>query len=1414
MHIPKWAWRIGIALGLLIAGVLSGFVFLHTPPGRRLAASLAESAASSDNLIVRVEELTGTLPWSPHAKTVTLSDAQGPWLVLHDVTLSWSPLAIISSHFVADQIAVGRLELLRQPAPSASSDDEEGSSFPPLLIERLTVTEASIAPEVAGVAGRFSIEGALDTLDATERSRLMLKVVELAGGAARVDTDIDYEPSKNVLRANLKVSDNAGGTLARMLALPADAPLSVAMQSDGSLDDWKADLTASGGTALKATGAATIKRRDDWRDLKLTFNSDIGAVGPENLRALIQGRTDIEIAAGRSDTDAYRIERATVNAPALKLEASGAFEEATKRAEGIATLSAPSGAAFAPLLADTEWRDLSLTAKLQGAWPTPSLVVDLQATDVKAEGIRSGALTAHGEAMPDRAWNDADATIALTGRADLSDLAADDKTLAGILGAAAILTFKANQHDGKWTGIVGELAATGATFRFAGDAAETIHGVVSLDAPDLSKAGFVRGALSLRANVDANLATDVWAIDGKGQATNAAFGEAIDGLLAGKQDLNFTLEGEDDKIQISSITVQGQGLSFIGSGDIDKDALDLDAKIVAPNASLISAEHAGRVEGDVHIEGTLAAPRINGSASLTAGKLYGRAVKSLAATLGAANDKGLSHLTIDGDYDLRPVTGAADVAWLNGGARVDGLDLTFASVALSGSVAVDNAGLIRGPLKLDAGEIADIAPFIGEDIAGTVAGDLRFAVVNNKQTLTVALAGPHLRVDTLNLANVGLTGSLGDPFGRATSLEARATAASAAVDDFVLEKVFASAQGPLNALAFTLTGNRVDTKLETTATLRLDQKPNVIAVRTLKLTRYDKIATLQAPVDITLRDGHVFIPSARIAAGGGTATIAGDAGRATDLNVTANALPLWVAAFVTDPLPVVGTATGNARIRQGGGTSFDIKVVNLAPESQPRIVRNVTLRATGQSDRNAVTFQLTLADAVRTSFAADGRIPFARDGALSINARGSADLALANAYLSVTGDRARGTMTVSGRITGTRAAPQIEGNGKISDAFFRSAASGFELKDISADFIGSNRRVAVSNLTAKAANGGTVTGNGNIALDPDAGYPINLALNAKNAQLVSTELTTVVADVDARMTGGLLREASIKGTADVSLWEIRLPSRLMRPLTPIRVKHRNAPPHVLASLPSTTPDQPEEEETSVQFGLDVTVRAPRRVFLRGQGIDAEFGGEVKVTNTVDDPKVDGRFDLRRGSVSLLSERVALTSGRVSFFGDVTPTIDVAGEVRRNDFTATVAVKGKASAPEITLSSVPTLPQDEILARVLFNKPTQQLSAFEAAQLAGSIANMSGLASGPGILDRLRNALGIDSLSAVTDKSGGSAVGAGSYIGDDVYFGFVQGTDTTAGRATVDVELTDEVKLRGEAGPSGDTRVGVAAEWEY
>ncbi len=1414
MKFPSWARRTAIALALVLAGVVAFYAFLQTGPGQRTVAALIESAASSDDLKIKIEGLDGALPGAPHVAKLTLADADGPWLVVEDVRVEWRPFALLFGEIVVNDIAARRIDWLREPVSSDSEASSGGGGLPALAVKKLKIDTVAIAPAIVGRAGAFSIDGAVDLLDPADEAQVQLNLVELNGGPARATVDAVYAPARNRLDLNAAVEDAAGGVLARMLNLPPEAALSATLTSTGALDNWNADLKATGGDALNASGRARIVRDKEWRRLSLTLTADVAAIGPERLRPLYQGKSDVDVEAALSDTGAIAVDRLAAATPAITLESAGLFGATKGQAVGTATLRLPNARALAPLIgADTKWRSLVMTARLDGEWPAPTLIVGILGADLAASDASASGVDVRLEATPDKSWGAENARIAVTARASIQGFTAADATLRDGVGPSPSLSLQGTLVDrARLTNITSELTTAGAVLRFAGEAGETaIQGAASIDAPDLSRAGLAGGAMKLRVNIDADLDSGAWNVEGNGEAQDVTTGDAVDGLLAGKQKLNVAMSGTSFRdVRISSLALGGDRVSLIASGTATQDALNLDSRIVVPELGVLSPEQAGRAEIELHAGGSANAPRVSGTATLTNGKLLARAVRSLQVKLMAPDANDMSRLSINGDYGDKPVDGTAKVAWQKtGGARIDDLRLVFASVSLAGNATVDEGGLIRGSIDTNLGDLADIAPFIDEDVSGALAGTLRFDVANAKQKLTLALEGSQFRIDTATLAELKTNGTIGDLFG-AGVFDVRARAAVVDIDDFVIQDLDATGRGPLRALAVAATATRDGTKLNGSATLKLEGKPISIAVETLRLARDDKNARLTAPVELEIGEHHVRIPGARIAAGGGSAVVSGDAGRATDLAITATNLPLWVAAFVSEPLPATGSVSGTARIGQHGATSFDVKVANLAPADDPRLIRNLTVTANGQTDRTGVDFKLTLADRGNTSFNANGRIPFAENGALKVDARGTADLRLANVYLGVTGDRARGALTATANLSGTLGAPRIEGSGKIANGYFRSASSGFELKNIAAALEGSERSIAVTSLTAVTANGGNISGQGDIRLDPAAGYPINLAVKARKAQFVSTDLTTVVADVDARMTGGMLQNPTIAGTADIEQWEIRLPEKLARPLNPIRVTHRNAP----ADLAATLAAEDEEPANALDIALDVTVNAPRRVFVRGQGVDAEFGGQVKVAGLLDRPVANGKFELRRGAVSILNQRVSLTRGDITFAGDIVPTLDVAGEISKTDLTAIVAVKGKATSPEITLSSTPTVPQDEIIARIMFNKSVQQLSAFEAAQLAAAIARWSGLSTGPDILESLRSALGIDALSAVTDATGGTAVSAGSYVGSGVYVGFVQGADATAGRATVDIDLNETIKLRGEAGPSGDTRVGVVAEWEY
>jgi translocation and assembly module TamB len=184
----------------------------------------------------------------------------------------------------------------------------------------------------------------------------------------------------------------------------------------------------------------------------------------------------------------------------------------------------------------------------------------------------------------------------------------------------------------------------------------------------------------------------------------------------------------------------------------------------------------------------------------------------------------------------------------------------------------------------------------------------------------------------------------------------------------------------------------------------------------------------------------------------------------------------------------------------------------------------------------------------------------------------------------------------------------------------------------------------------------------------------------------------------------------------------------------------------------------------------------------------------------------------RGRLDILTQRITFDRGVVTFAGDLDPILEFSGSTRSGDTTITVTVSGRASDPEVTFSSVPELPQDEVLARLIFNKGIGELSPVQIARLAAAVSALSG-GSG-GFLAQLRASTGLDDLDIVTDEKGQTAVAAGRYISENVYIGVQQGATTESSRVTIDLDVTKDVKARAGMTGEGGSSLGIFFEREY
>ncbi|MGK0172772.1 MAG: translocation and assembly module TamB, partial [Gammaproteobacteria bacterium] len=240
------------------------------------------------------------------------------------------------------------------------------------------------------------------------------------------------------------------------------------------------------------------------------------------------------------------------------------------------------------------------------------------------------------------------------------------------------------------------------------------------------------------------------------------------------------------------------------------------------------------------------------------------------------------------------------------------------------------------------------------------------------------------------------------------------------------------------------------------------------------------------------------------------------------------------------------------------------------------------------------------------------------------------------------------------------------------------------------------------------------------------------------------------------------------------------------------------------------PPLAEGDTSPSTVSLDVEVDFPQEIFIRGRGLDSEWGGNIAVKGTAAAPIVVGRIESRRGQLELIGRVFTLVRGHIVFAGarEIDPTLGIRLQREANGITGRINIEGTASSPELSFSSTPSVSEDEVLARVLFGRSSNNLSATEALQLAAGVAALT--QGEAGAVDKVRDSLGLDVLRVESGDAEGESASAsiGRYVQDGVYVGAKQSLDGKESSVVVEVEVRDDIVLDVDVGVSGSGSVGV------
>lgn len=233
---------------------------------------------------------------------------------------------------------------------------------------------------------------------------------------------------------------------------------------------------------------------------------------------------------------------------------------------------------------------------------------------------------------------------------------------------------------------------------------------------------------------------------------------------------------------------------------------------------------------------------------------------------------------------------------------------------------------------------------------------------------------------------------------------------------------------------------------------------------------------------------------------------------------------------------------------------------------------------------------------------------------------------------------------------------------------------------------------------------------------------------------------------------------------------------------------------------------------------EIRLTSDDSIVVSGRGLNSTWRANAQIAGGQGRPLVLGVMNLSRGDLEFSGRQFDLTRGSIGFdtFAPNDPTIDIRAERETRDgVTVAVVIAGRSSALKVSLESSPSIANEEIMALILFDKPADQLSAFESLQVADALTQLGGVGvfGGKGVAGAARDALGLDLLNLEIDEADSSAslLTVGKYVTDGLFIAASQNARGENGSVRIEYEIGSSFSLETELRQDGDQTV--SANWK-
>ncbi len=1409
------------ALASLSLGLILVIAGLHTGAGSAVLAGILNSMLSNDASKVEVTSLQLHWPGRITAERLKISDNQGEWLEIENAKVLWSPSALLAGEVDIEKLTVAAIRIDRKPVSQQTEDSENsasGVSLPlAVRVASAKMQEIALGKEVAGIPVRLRAEASLDLKGLPGPAKASVRIDRDDDIAGHLNADFSYLMESAGLKFGLSASEPAGGLISRLLEIANFPSIDVALHGEGDFDNLDAELAVALDGIEAVAGSASIQPvGGEGRRLLLDLDGEVGRLVPRELRPLLAGKTK---AVGQFDFDQdYAFTNAVLDTStaSLKLSANGSYSQGQLDGTLAADLLKPLQLAVSG--AEYGASGLSVTASAKGQLDNLTWQTQVSGSDVSTpEGtVAELAFSANGAQAR---LASADLHIPVSFHFETDVLETSDERLAFLAGksnASGVLTVQSRSSievqsfNFENTTLKAALAGTASP-----DAAEANGSIIASDLSAFSAiAGQPLGGvaqLEFTANGDPGAKTGTLeiSIDAKDLTADVA---QLDRLLEGASRFSGSLsvaDGNRFSIDEGVLTTPGIALTLDGAGDLDSlEKASATGRI--KDLSRIEEAASGELGFKLSASGSFQALDVD--AGLTSDKiiLNREPLENLnfQAKVRASVLEPQGALKLTASVRNQPVVAKANLSTDPKGMRwLEDIELVSGDTKLTGRAGLDAGNQPQGKVRFASPDLSALEPFIGRKLAGQLEGNAEYQKADGKPVLDVDVSGAGLGLDGIVVGSANLTARATDPLN-VPDVTGRLLIKNAQVNETLVPSVSVEASGTGTGAGFTVKAELDDGSLDLTGQVAKTVEGVQIGVEHGQGTYKGASLQLSEPLSVLIgSDGKNQIQTARFKAGGGEVIVAGRVGDDLDVHVDLVSLPASLANSIAPELGLGGTLNGKIDVSgpvsdpvaQWSARWNGVQATALSALGNPKI----SVDSTGQYQAKAVRHETDIALGQESLLKVSGMASIS--GALDMAVTGKIAYGLIQPRLTEAGLRLDGAASVNLKVAGTAKAPAISGKIATANASLVSLNTGLVIKELAATANLSSNQVSITSLTG-AIGEGRLSGSGKIGLA--APFPADIKIKVVDGVYSDGRIVTARLNADLNVTGSLAQQPKLAGLIVLQRADITIPQTLGTTLTTLDVKHVNAPSAVVRQ--SAGLNSREREETSGGIGLDLELRAPGQIYVRGRGVQAELGGQIKITGSSSDPASTGAFELRRGTLTFLTRVLTFTKGRIYFVGNFDPLLDFAATTTAQSTAITVSLTGNASDPKVEFSSSPDYPQEEILALLLFNQNLSNLSGVQIAQLASAVASLGG--ADP--LDNLRKALGVDMINLTTDDENNASIELRKKLNERVDVGVQRGSKEGSGRVTVDIDLTNNLRARGEVGADGSSKAGVFFEKEF